>query len=702
MSLTASNLRASPESADPWIPLSVAAHRLGVNAGSLRRKCAERWQREGLAKRVGHQWHIHAAADARLRAPTNLQERDLRQLAELDAAGIDPKYLAIARARREIIAGFTQFALRHPNLPARRQRELYLADLRAGGASAARIPSVTQFYTWASAYEADGIRGLVPEFAFRDSAASGGAVGEAALERIEQIVNAGNRITVANAIRLAELDAARHEGDPAWRIGSYRSVLLALEKRRPTILRAIADKGERAGRAALPKMPRNFEAIPAGDEYVGDERTLDVWCRVLTARGWKAIRPKLTCWMDMRSRVIVGWLLAPHADRRTILGALKLAIIAWGKPLRCRTDQGEDYRAAARHGALRIEQGRGPQGAVGPGRDRLPSILTELGIEMCRVAAYSPWAKPIESFFKTMKERLDQLYAAFWGGCPSERHEDRQKYIRAHLERLPTIGDVTAALKEFFDLYHHTEHGAPDLFKKTPIQAMSDFRAGPIRRETGAVLDMLFKEFVGPKLVRRDGVRHSGRWYGHGDPRLVAMCDGRRRVLLAIQPEQQGRAMVCELDRRPLFEVECLALDGLSDRDVREMHKARARLLRPYREQAKRGRDWLLSTDPRRLLADQAAAAREQSRGTQGAAGGRPSPPSLTIVRPALEAAIESAGPAPSDLPSKQLRTGTDDDPFSLDDLLDCPTDPSRAREQAVARCEEDGDAITWEDVTGV
>jgi transposase InsO family protein len=633
------------------IPATIAATRLGLSAGNVRRRCRETWGPAGVAELREGQWFVSPAADPRLRDQVDLRRRDLQQETNLAAQGVDPRHLEIARNRREVLAGLEEF----PCDAATRERQLafYLASL--GDAA----PSRSQFYKWQSDYEADGLAGLVPARAFRRGTDSQSVLGSSALAHIEMIVNAGNRISVADAIRLAQVEAAKHCGtgfqpvDPDWRIGSYRTVLLALAKR-PKILKLVAEKGPRAARAAcIPKIPRDFESIAAGEEYVGDEKTLDVWCRVLTARGWRALREtKLTAWMDMRSRVIVGHVVAAHANRLTILGALKMALRDYGKPLRLRVDRGRDYRAAGRHGALEI------------GQDFVLSpILKELGIDYRPVEAYAPWTKPIESFYKTFKKLHDQLYAGFWGGCPSERHEDRAHYVRDNLEKLPALEDVAAGVAQAIDLYHHTPHGAPDLFGKTPLEAMAAFRAEAMRRETDAVLDHLFKAFVGPKLVRRDGVRHEGRWYGHGDARLVAMPP-RTRVLLAIQPDDAGRAMVCDLSRRPLFEVQCLAISGLSAQELREMHRARRKLLRPYEAQQREARNWILAQDPQRLLAAQADAARAL----------RPAPastaPSLTVVRAGLEEAIEEAA---GEVQSSALyaRTGTDDEEVGIDELLE-------------------------------
>ncbi|MBI5764944.1 MAG: DDE-type integrase/transposase/recombinase [Planctomycetes bacterium] len=514
--------------------------------------------------------------------------------------------------------------------------------------------SRSTLYAWGKAYRDDGIVALIPQYTKRGRGQSV-HVGAEALNAIKNLILARDLSTKA-AMEIVKGEAAReHRGDPAWAVPSYSIVRCELRPLLPAITRRLANSGPRSAKAeCIPKMQRDFESIAAGDEYVGDERTLDIWCRILTARGWRAVRLKWTVWMDMRSRVIVGWVLAAHANSQTILGALKRAFGTYGKPRILRTDWGEDYRKAARHGEYRDFDGA-----------RIGGILDDLGIEVRRVAPYTPYAKPIESFFGGFKDSFDKLFDTFWGGCPSERHEDRARYIKANLEKLPTLDSVESALAKWIDVYHETPHSAVDLFGKTPLEAMDAFRAEPIRLESETVLEHLFCEFIGPRLVRRDGVRLDGRWYGNGDARLVAMQG--QSVLLAIQPDDASRAMVCGLDREPLFKIECLSIRGLTLQQVKEQHRERRKLLTPYREDVRKAKAALATTTPEQLLTLRLAGIRA----SRGEAPEPVIPPSQLRVRPAMEDAIATAGKAPSDVVSKAHRTGTDDEPLSVLDVLD-------------------------------
>jgi len=658
MSLALAKSADAPRVPPPYLELYEVAERLGLSAGHLRRRCNTQWGPDGLAKQFGNVWGVHPGADQRLRTDADIANRDREQIAALTQERVSPKQIDRAQAIRDIVVGLADFECDTPN--PRSLRAFYIAHLTASGQLAdagIKTLSVTTFYRWERNYRANGIRGL----ARKSSTPTGESVnGKAAIQYIFNLIHCGNPITLATAITIATGEAVKHhKGDPAWKIGSYNSVRAEINRISPPIMTVLAAKGDNKAKAGcVPKGHRDFEAIPSNAEWDGDERTLDVWCRVLTSRGWKAVRPKITAWKDMRSRMIVGWVLDVYADSNTILASIKTGISRHGKPSLLRVDWGQDYKKATGSPHSKRWKVRSFDGA------RIGSVLDELGIEVSPVMPYTPWSKPIESFFKTMKEHMDKLLASFWGGCPSERHADRHRYIREHLHKLPTIDDLRQVVATFVDVYHRTPHTSVDMFGKSPLEAMEAFRDGPAKMESDRVLDHYFQEFIGPKLVRRDGIKHNKYWYGHGDPRLVALQG--RKVLLSVQPDDASRAMVCELDRSPKFRVECAPLRGFTQRDAADLAKEHARLLRPYKDQRTAARKFFNNTTPAELQANQLAGI-EAKHGK--CVPTEVTPPTLTI-RPELEDALENAGPAPSEGVSIAVRTGTDDDEITVDDML--------------------------------
>ncbi len=639
-----------------------AAGLLGVSQRRVRQMIDESWAARGMAWQVGGDWLIDRRADARLTNKQWFTRSDLEQLADLVRGGTRPDLVEIAKLRREALERFALSGPR-PNerIALERIKNAMLADGTLGRPGFRKL-SKSSLYAWRAAYRKGGIAALVPGFDKR----SGGErieVGEAAIEEGLNYLLGPNALKEQAVFEIVAGKAAQNPNNPAWITGSKSTFFKAIRERLPAQAKTLAHKGQRAARAScIPKLETDFESIGAGEEYVADTRHLDAWCRVQTSRGWRAVRPYLTAMQDRRSRMIVGWVLAPFADTSTVLEALKRAIRDYGKPRILRTDQGKDYRAAKRHGAIERPDGT-----------KTETVLRELGIAARGVAAYTPWAKLIESHFRGMKDTLDRLYPSFWGGFPLERHEEKAKWVKENLHKLPTLAQIEADYRTYLDGYHSKPHSAPDLFGMTPLQAMTELRTEPARMESAAVLDLLFRAYTKPKMVRRDGVRHEGRWYGNGDPRLFAMAGRRERVILSFDLSDMGTARVHDLQRRPLFDVECLNVAGWTAREVKEANKQRRDLLKPLAAQVRKAREFMLRKTPGELLAERAAGQRAlYGDGKPTARQVAESPQPALRIRPDLEEAIAQTGRAPSaEAPSKAARTGTDDEPeFSIQEML--------------------------------
>lgn len=681
-----------PRLPDGWLSLSDAAHLLGVSVGHLRRQCSDALAAAGQARKFDDQWAVHRSADARLSGAVSREQRDLRQLAGLRLQGASERQLAVAELKRDLLVGLDSFRAPGNEQQVRAAYVRHLYD--AGLVPADGVPrcSVRTLYRWQRDYQTGGLAALV-------RASGVGATtetGAAAWDYFKNLILAGNNIRVATAWTLTRGEAGRHPDDPAWSWPALRTIQLRAQREIPLAARVYANKGLRAFSAAcLPKGRRDFESIPANDEWCGDERTLDVMCRVDAARGPRRCRElKFTCWIDMRSRKIVGWVLDVRADSNTILAALKRGIQAEGKPRALRVDWGRDYRKAmghAHHRRWSVESWDGP---------RVAGVLDRLGIEVNPVTPYTPWAKPIESMFRGLKEHFDKLLASFWGGGPAERHEDRDRWCQANLERLPTVTEIRTLLSQYIDAYNAAPHGGDGMFGKSPNEAMAAFRDGPARMESQQVLEFLFCEFTGEKVVRRDGVRHLNGWYGFGDARLVAMLG--QRVLLAIQPDDLTYAWVCDPQRRPLFRAECQDNRFRTKEDARRLAQMRARIRRPYAQQARAGREFLLAAQPADLIGNQLANPPTRPAADLSADlvcrelladGSLTAPLRLVTARPDLESDLAAATPAPSECkphsnapeigvelsdldpeisPATPIRAipADDEDPFSAEDFL--------------------------------
>ena len=642
---------------DGWLTSAEVASRLGVTESAIRKRCQTQYGPAGLAEQIGGAWYIHPMVDILL-ADDGGEARDKRQLVELRRAGVSARHLAIAELKRDLVLEFLAFEKAGPG----DRRELYIRHLFASRrlpADGVKKLKPRALSEWKRDYGEGGLAALVRK---ARNAPKADVIGDKARAYLVSMLLSGNGLSFPTAYGMTVGYAAKQDAAAGWHIGKQGAVRRAIGKL-PRVARRIANKGPLAAKAECEaKMPRDFEAIAAGDEYNCDTCTIDVHVRYRTSNGWRHTRQVyITAVQDMRSRMIVGYVVKPFGDTETILGAVKISFRQFGKPLILRTDWGKDYRAATRPKSSNLRAFDGT---------RIAPILDRLDVAVVPVTPYSPYTKPIESLFRTLHARLDKLFPSYFGGSPEMRHEDRQEWIERNLEKLPTLRNYCEALAKAIDAYHATPHSAHDLFGKSPAEAMAAFRAGPMRRESDDVLDHFFRRYTSPKRVRRDGVKHHGRWYGHGDPRLIHLLG--ETVLLGVQPDDASRAMVCRFndDRTPLFEVECLSARGLTERQLRDAKKAHRDAIKPFAALARQGKKTFRQQSGVEHVEDLAEGIR-LSHGDRSASNAPPPAASLRY-RPELEEPIAQAGAAPSDaVDSKSVRTGTDDRDIQLADVLD-------------------------------
>ncbi|MBX3396528.1 MAG: transposase [Phycisphaerae bacterium] len=675
MALAIQKLEADAQAQSPsyrLIPAADAARIMGIAERHLRRRCAEEFAPRGLAAMEDGKWHVSPLVDDRLPRELDALSVDRELVAELYKDGTPQNYIDAAIAKRDILLGFNRFEAR--GMKEADARAAYIASLEARGVFAdadLTTPDVRTFYRWEAAYRQQHIAGLCRKVYARHKA---GPVGEAAMEMLMNLVNCGNKFSASEAIELTRGKAAKHPDNPAWKMPADRTIQLELQRRRPPALKTFINKGDSAcTKLHMPKRRRNYESIAANEEWVGDERTMDVCIRYCGSRGWKATRVvTLTVWMDMRSRVIVGWEISLRGSSRTILAAFKRGVLVYGKPRIARCDWGKDYVKAL--GNSRKKRRRDDPA----GTPRRTYVMEQLGIDVQPTARpYMPWAKPVEPFFSVMKTHFDRFWDSFMGGSPTERHEDRGDWIKANLERLPTIHDLIAAFEQWLDNYHNRPHGAADLFGKTPLEAMQAFRDGPARTETPAVLDHLFAFFSEPRTVGRDGIRFRNGIYGFCEPSLIPLQG--QQVLLRYQPDNIGdNVIVCDLNRMPLSTVppiKCERWQDYSEEDAKRQARLHRETVKPYRKMRRGSRDYFdgLTTKQRFELQREGIEAVHGDRRIQSL-----SPVPQLRVRPDLEAAIDAI-PEKVEKRSKAVRSGTANRELNVHDMAEADVAPPPA-----------------------
>lgn len=284
----------------------------------------------------------------------------------------------------------------------------------------------------------------------------------------------------------------REEGQTSATEPRVRRYLASL----PTDVLIAGRMGERLRRAQHGDYVRRTTAnLRAGDIYVGDGHTIDVYLQHPTGR--RPWRPELTVWLDVRSRCVAGWWISESESGLSTLFALSAAVQARGHiPAMIHVDNGSGY-AAQIH------------------TDEATGLFARLGISVMNALPYNARAKPVERYFRTMEESFGRRWPSYCGYSMDEeaKHALLKRYKAGDWEALPTLDQYLDGLRAWIAGYEAEEH--PECPGKTRRQVWDEtFEAHP--PEGGAALWWPRVE----RIVNRRSIALDGREYRH--PALAA------------------------------------------------------------------------------------------------------------------------------------------------------------------------------------
>lgn len=367
----------------------------------------------------------------------------------------------------------------------------YVAERRAAGA---RI-SKSSLYTWAAAYAARGLDGLVPRY-------SGGASSSVSPQWRSLLLQCWGceqqpAVTVAYRAALVLGEKAGLGAPPSLAAVRYLLANLSAEER--ILLRC----GPRAVRSLLlPYIQRDWEGCLPLEWWCMDHTPLDILA--LDEESGRVCRPYLTTLMDMGTRrgcVTV----CRQPNQNTVLWTLAKAILAWGNPANLYVDNGKDFRAAAVTGGKK----RRISLALDEGRCR--SLCDRLGIQAHFATNYNAQAKPIERWHRTIEQNLAPLFESYVGNRPDRKPEGLKDVLKSG--DVPTFAEVERIVTGWIEgVYHQTAHAG--LKGRTPDQVWAE-RIGQVTvvQRSREELRYLLLKTPKPVTVARYQIRLFGRCY---------------------------------------------------------------------------------------------------------------------------------------------------------------------------------------------
>lgn len=339
-------------------------------------------------------------------------------------------------------------------------------------------------------------------------------------------------------------------------------------------MRIMAREGQRAyENKVAPFVRRGYDDVFANQVWCSDHGIRDVlvWndCFYDFAPGVQ-LRLRLTGIADFRSRKILGFCFAVEGSSLSIVTAMRGPLMKFGPPEKLLVDNGEDYRKV--------------------GREICPAI----GIDPQFCQPYHGQAKPIERFWRTMKEDFDILFRTYTGGKPELRPDETVVELARHKKLLAMgslqesglppashyVGLATVWMSEFNNHHHHTGEGMDG---RTPNDV---FEAYPNPRQKAPLtLDQLVFTLAERKRrkVHDCSVLFDNRRYIGVDDAAVARLHDipGQAVIVAYDPNEPWTAAVLTVGNQFLCWVKPEKLLPHSDaarEDVKRMVSLRHRL----------------------------------------------------------------------------------------------------------------------------
>ncbi len=337
--------------------------------------------------------------------------------------------------------------------------------------------------------------------------------------------------------------------------------------------------------------------------WEGDHHIMDVF---VNYQG-RPVRPWLTVWQDVATRVLTGVTLSIQANGRTIAMALRHGILqkklsGWdggiSKPMaQALTSLSWDMeelseRAGAElpfYGlpeALYIDNGKDYKSQIKKGRKsedweysrEVRSACEILSIKPVFATAYSPWAKGhVERWFGTMTDQFARYLPGYCGSDNKKRPHGLNEKKMCERGELLTLEELYLLLEFYIDIYHHTEHSALGMSPAEKYELTPPVREGlPDERTMDICLMNSDKVKVSASGIQRFGTKGKRRWYHH--PALENYVG--RKVVIRYDPNRIGELLVfdpgtgnyvCTATNKELLTW------GASEDDLKEFIKKRSK-----------------------------------------------------------------------------------------------------------------------------
>jgi putative transposase len=469
------------------------------------------------------------------------------------------KYRQIAEGRRRVIQAYAESGLNVARfVEAYNSGEIAQAT-RAWLGPHGDIKGQSTLYRWLEGYEQKGLEGIAPQYSKRGLGCS---LSQEAKDRIEWLYLDSSRPSVAVVRDLL----------PQYGIHVNESTVRRYINSLPLSVISKYRDGRDAHKAKFePYIERDYTKYKPMEIICGDYMTQDFLCR----KGGRTLRAHLCAFMDMRTRLIVGWSLQENASGIGVIRSLQMAFQNYGLPKSIYVDNGKEFK----NHILCGDKWKLFRTKIDPELlDLDAGILAECGVGVSFCQPYHGQSKTIERFWRTMHERFDKFEISYTGSNTSDKPSDLDgimtnvNYLKKNdVESIPAFEDIEKRIGNFMNWYNENwRHSGNGMNGKTPMEVFKE-NAGP-RREIPESMKRHLFTMRHVMTAGKNGVNLDGAFY-HCDK--FGEYTG-RKVEVRRPIDDAGTVHIFSYpDRVFLFDAQQLEFTGVAEEDIHEMAKRR-------------------------------------------------------------------------------------------------------------------------------
>jgi len=546
-----------------YLDIRTAATLLGKSVRHVRRQCV-RGEIAGAIK-ADRQWRIPQTADAKLTpGPNNIiGPDDLKGIPEgkrreaIRRLGIIQEFHRVERATKA--SGGTRYQAVREFM---RNRGLKLRS----------------FERWLGRYRKEGLLGLV------DHRGGGKFVSDMisseAFEYFKSLYLDQRQPTIKQCWRNVRF--MNSDRDMGWKVPDIDVMYRYVKNHIPLAVLVLHREGLGAYEAkCAPYIERDPDSVEPGQVWVGDHSQLNCWVR---DRG-RWVRPWITAWQDMRSRMIVGFDINASPNQTTILLAMKRGIEKFGPPDSAKIDNGRDYDSEMWTGQTKAKRRALKKGYLD--EQMVAGIYAMMDIGVSFAIPYHPQSKPIERFFDTLDKQFTKTIETYCGKDTKRRPDDLKKLLSnvTLLRKIYDLADFGQVVDRYITAYNNAAHTGRGMDGRSPVEVFESRSSRRVMAE--GVAELLMRVWTKEIKVGKNGVRVNNLYYGQYSAELL-MQQG-RKVRAAYDPDDMREIHIYDAKTLRLItiaEQNRLVQYGraVSETDLREAMRQKGRAHKIVRE----------------------------------------------------------------------------------------------------------------------